>query len=260
MSPGSTIDTSPYRISSTSESSLRTRWRSQSGGGGCHARTVVAPSRSRSPACTVRQGIRRASARAARSVRPTSRGTGTPSHNSRGRNISSAAPAPPAWSASPCVTASTSSLRTPKCHSAGATTRSPTSKRAVPPRPPASTSSVRPDGNRTKVASPCPTSSTTMRSRAGDGQGGRGAATISSAPASREEHGDAARCPVPWDRPPHPDARGHERDQPAVVERDEQQRGRRHTPREPRHVMHERRRRDEPQRSLVRHPAGPVCE
>ena len=173
MSPGSTMDTSRYRISSTSESSLRTRWRSQSGGGGCQTRTETAPSRSTSPRCTVRQGIRRASARADRSARTASRGTGTPSHSSRGRKMSSAAPAPPAWSASPCVTASTSSRRTPKCHSAGATTRSPTSKRAVPPRPPASTSSVRPDGNRTKVASPCPTSSTTILSSSGEGQRGQ---------------------------------------------------------------------------------------
>ena len=49
MSPVRMIDTSPCRNSSTSESSLRTRWRSQSGGGGCHTWTSTSPNRMRSP-------------------------------------------------------------------------------------------------------------------------------------------------------------------------------------------------------------------
>ena len=58
MSPVRMIDTSPCLSSSTSESSLRTRWRSQSGGGGCHTWTSTSPTRMRSPVCSRRHADR----------------------------------------------------------------------------------------------------------------------------------------------------------------------------------------------------------
>ena len=149
MSPGRTIDTSPYRISSTSESSLRTRWRSQSAAAGARrARSRGRRAGGRRPArCARQRGS--ASARAAelrerlvardRHTLPDLTRAGTSRAPRRRR------PRGRRRRASPRARRAGAH---PGYHSAGATTRSPTSKRAVPPSPPASTRSVRPDGKR----------------------------------------------------------------------------------------------------------------
>ena len=89
--------------------------------------------------------------------------TGTPAHTSRGAKSRSNAAAPPRWSRSPCVTASSPAWRSPRARSAGPTTRSPMSN-APAGTPPASTSSVCPSGAVTRNASPCPTSMAVIRS------------------------------------------------------------------------------------------------
>ena len=175
------------------------------------------------------------------------------------RNISRAAPAPPAWSASPCVTASTSSVRTPKLpqcrrHDAFADVeagRATEAARIHEQRAPGR----KPDEGGISLPDVEHDDAELCGRRPGRQRGGEDQQRA----ASREEHGDAAHCPVPWDGPPHPDA-SRTRAQPARSSRarraSSEGAGTRHVSHGT--IVHECRRRDEPQRSLVRHPAGPV--
>jgi hypothetical protein len=96
MSPVSTNDTPPYRSSRTSESSFRTRCRSQSGNGGCTARTRTSSIAISSPRCTVRQAAPARPALARSAAITGSRGTGTPSQTSRAPKSRTIRAAPPA--------------------------------------------------------------------------------------------------------------------------------------------------------------------
>ena len=107
------------RSSITIESSLRTRWRSQSGGGGCHTRRSAPPIVHRSPAV---ESAPRAMAgpgvvpqRSAAAAWP---GTGIASKID-GAKSSTTAAAPPMWSGSPWVSTSRSSRPVPRAHSDG---------------------------------------------------------------------------------------------------------------------------------------------
>ena len=105
MSPGRTTDTSPYRSSSTRESSLRTRGRSQSASGGCATSTRTPPMCSTSPLFNLRHAASAARAPARSAASGSNDGTGIPSHTSRGRRSRNTDPAPPIWSGWPWVIA-----------------------------------------------------------------------------------------------------------------------------------------------------------
>jgi len=76
---GSRIETPPYLSSSTSESSFLTRWRSQSGGGGCHTATATPPIDMVSPPRSVRHDAPDRSALRRSAASSASEGTGMPS-------------------------------------------------------------------------------------------------------------------------------------------------------------------------------------
>jgi len=164
-SPVSNTSTRPKRRRNTTESSLRTRRRSQSGIGGCSTSITTSPASTRCPVCSRRHAARGVARRRSAIIR--SCGTGTPCHTSLGLRSSATRTAPPRWSTSPCVIASQSSRRMPNAHSAGVTTRPPTSN--APGDPPASTSSTWPLGTCTAIASPCPTSTSVTRTHPGRG-------------------------------------------------------------------------------------------
>ena len=175
MSPGSTIETSPTRTSSTTESSLRTRCRSQSGSGGCSTRTRTVldsldvagldgpPGQAFSANGQVVQGAERRMRR---------HGHAFP--DAAGRNARRMAGAPPMWSGSPWVMAQRVETPRRRGHAAqGATTRWPTSNAPVPRS--SGSAATQPRRRRRRparrgrraaaiaVASPCPTSRNTTR-------------------------------------------------------------------------------------------------